>query len=246
MLYCEFMSEMKRPWDFIKAQLAAESFIFFCYLIFGLVVYSQQGQFVVNPANQGLSVYSWQTATNAFSLTSAVLAAGLYGNIGVKVIYQNVLEEICGAPNLTTRTGKILWVFLVPLYWAIAYIIASAVPQFTNIAALVASVCILQFTYTFPTILYFGMKLQEHARHPSETLDLNTHEVIRIDTWKQMSRWKRAFSRGVLMKIFCFIFFLASATCAVLGTYAAIKSIVEDFKSGHATDFSCHSPVDNS
>jgi len=243
MLYCEFMSEMKRPWDFIKAQLAAESFIFICYLIFGLVVYSQQGQFVVNPANQGLSSYGWQTTTNALSLTAGILAAALYGNIGIKVIYQNVCEDIFGAPSLTTRTGKILWVGMVPLYWSGAYIVASAVPQFTNISSLVAAVCILQFTYTFPTILYFGMQIQEHARHPDETLDLETHVVTRIDTWMQLSRWKRGFRKQWWMKIFCLLFFVASATCAVLGAYAAIKSIVTDFKAGHATDFSCRSPV---
>jgi hypothetical protein len=244
MLYCEFMSEMRRPFDFIKAQLCAEIFIFICYLIFGLVVYSQQGQYVVNPANQGLSKYSWQTATNALSLSSAILAAALYGNIGVKVIYQNVFEEIFHAPSLTSRGGKIAWVFMVPIYWAAAYVLASAIPQFTNISSLVAAVCILQFTYTFPTILYFGMQIQEHARHPDETLDLNTHVVTRVDTWRNLSRWKRGMKKQWWMKIFCLVFFVCAATCAVLGAYAAIKSIKEGFASGHSTDFGCCSPVD--
>jgi len=48
------------------------------------------------------------------------------------------------------------------------------------------------------------------------------------------------------VKVFCLVFFLASAACAVLATYASVKSIVDDFKMGHDTDFSCHSPVDNS
>jgi len=246
MLYCEFMSEMKRPWDFIKAQLCAETFIFICYLIFGLVVYSQQGQFVINPANQGLSKYSWQTATNALSLTSGLIAAVLYGNIGIKVIYQNVLEEIFHAPSLTSKGGKILWIFCVPIYWSGAFVLASAIPQFTNISSLVSAVCIMQFTYTFPTILYFGMQIQEHARHPDETFDPTTHEVVRIDSWRDLSRWRRGMKRQWWVKIFCLVFFVASATCAVLGMYAAVKSIIDDFKTGHDTQFSCHSPVDNS
>lgn len=237
------MAEMKRPFDFIKAQLCAEIFIFICYLIFGLVVYSQQGQYVVNPANQGLSKYAWQTATNAISLTAGLIAAVLYGNIGIKVIYQNLVQDLFNGPELTSRKGRYLWFAMVPLYWSAAYILASAIPQFTNISALVASVCIMQFTYTFPTFLYFGMQIQEHARHPDETFDPVTHRVTRIDTWMQLSRWKRGFRKQWWMKIFCLGFGLAAATCAVLATYAAIKSIIEDFKAGHATDFSCKSPL---
>ncbi|RAL61634.1 hypothetical protein DID88_002703 [Monilinia fructigena] len=185
MLYCEFMAEMKRPLDFIKAQFVAEIFIFLCYLIFGLVIYSQQGQFTYNPANQGLSPYAWQTVTNALSLVSGLIAAVLYGNIGIKVIYQNIIEDLFGGPELTTKKGKIIWIAIVPLYWAFAFALGSAVPQFTNISSLVAAVCIMQFTYTFPTLLYFGMIIKEDAMHPDETYDPATGEVHRVDTWKR-------------------------------------------------------------
>lgn len=52
MLYCEFMSEMRKPWDFWKALICAETFIYVVYLFFGLFVYSYQGQYVINPAYQ--------------------------------------------------------------------------------------------------------------------------------------------------------------------------------------------------
>ena len=52
-MFNEFMAEMRRPWDFWKAVLIAESFITAVYLIFGLLVYSQQGQYVFNPTFQG-------------------------------------------------------------------------------------------------------------------------------------------------------------------------------------------------
>jgi hypothetical protein len=84
MFFCEFMSEMRKPIDFWKAMLAAQSFIFFFYIMFGLYVYSFQGQFVINPANQGMSPYNWQTAGNIISFIAALIAAALYGNIGIK------------------------------------------------------------------------------------------------------------------------------------------------------------------
>jgi len=52
MLYCEFMSEMRRPWDFWKALVIAETFIYVVYLFFGVFVYSYQGQYTINPAQQ--------------------------------------------------------------------------------------------------------------------------------------------------------------------------------------------------
>lgn len=52
-LFNELMAEMRRPWDFWKAFLCAEIFIFSVYVTMGLVVYSYQGQYVYNPAYQG-------------------------------------------------------------------------------------------------------------------------------------------------------------------------------------------------
>ncbi|KAF8852498.1 hypothetical protein BDZ45DRAFT_108747 [Acephala macrosclerotiorum] len=245
MLYCEFMAEMRRPFDFIKAQFVAEIFIYLMYLMFGLVVYSQQGQFTYNPANQGLSPYSWQTATNAINLASGLIAAVLYGNIGIKVIYQNIVQDLMGGPELTTKAGKILWIGMVPIYWSLAFIIGSAVPQFTNVSSMVSATCIMQFTYTFPALLYFGIKVQEDAITPEEKFDPATGQVYRIDSWKDLSRWKRGiFSKRWYLKIFDFIFFLASLTTAALGMYASGTGLREDFASGHATSFSCTSPLE--
>jgi len=243
MLYCEFMAEMKRPLDFIKAQFVAEIFIYVCYLIFGLVVYSQQGQFTYNPANQGLSPYAWQTVTNALNLVSGIIAAVLYGNIGLKVIYQNIVQDLFGGPELTTKRGKFYWIFMVPIYWATAFVIASAVPQFTNISSMVSATCIMQFTYTFPAILYTGYLIQEDAIHPDETFDPATGIVHRIDSWRSLSRWKRGLKRQWWLKLFCFAFFLASLTTAGLGMMASGQGIKAGFATGHATSFGCNSPT---
>ncbi len=52
-MFNELMAEMRRPYDFWKALIISEIFITAVYLIFGLVVYSKQGQFTYNPAFQG-------------------------------------------------------------------------------------------------------------------------------------------------------------------------------------------------
>ncbi|EXJ76257.1 uncharacterized protein A1O5_00765 [Cladophialophora psammophila CBS 110553] len=157
MLYCEFMAEMKRPWDFWKAFFCAQTLIVSLYVFYGLFVYSYQGQFAVLVSNQGISLKVLQTATNAMSVASSLILACLYGNVGIKVLYMNIGEELLGLPNLhTTTRGKLLFAVLVPVYWALAFVICSAIPNITNFSALIASACVTQFTYTFPPILMLG------------------------------------------------------------------------------------------
>jgi hypothetical protein len=99
---------------------------------------------LLQPANQGISTYGLQTAANAISLTAGLIAAALYGNIGVKVIYNNVLVEIFGFPHLTATLGKYFFAASVIVYWSIAFIIGSAIPQFSLLSSLVAAVCIFR------------------------------------------------------------------------------------------------------
>jgi hypothetical protein len=47
-------------------------------------MYAYQGQYSINPSYLGISTYGLQTAGNVFAMLSAVIAAALYSNIGIK------------------------------------------------------------------------------------------------------------------------------------------------------------------
>lgn len=100
MFFVAFLAEMRHPWDFWKGLLCANIFIYTVYMFFGIFVYSYQGQFTYNPVSQGLSPYNWQTATNIMNLVTGLIAAALYGNIGIKVAYSEVFVEILHFPQL--------------------------------------------------------------------------------------------------------------------------------------------------
>ncbi len=55
-MFCELMAEMRRPFDFWKALIISQIFITSVYMIYGLVIYSRQGQFTYNPAFQGMEI----------------------------------------------------------------------------------------------------------------------------------------------------------------------------------------------
>lgn len=242
MLFFNFLSEMRHPWDFWKGMICAQTFIYVVYMFFGIFVYSYQGQYAFNPVMQGLSPYNYQTAANICYIITGLIAAALYGNIGIKVVYTNVFQELFGAPPLTIKMGKILWVVMVPAYWALAFVIAAAIPQFSYISGLIGAVCILSFTYTFPALLQLGFQIKKDAILPEETFDPITHTYTRLDSG--LKRWARGFMKNWALNSFNVLYFLGALTTCALGIYSSVEGLISAFNGQSvATSFGCKPPV---
>jgi hypothetical protein len=137
----------------------------------GVFVYSFQGQYTLPLAYQGVSRYAWQTVGNVIALVTGIIAAGLYGNIGIKVAYYcessyrarflfsltnvilAIVEGIFHGPPLNSRGGRVIWSSMVLVYWSLAFIVGSAIPQVQTISGLVAAVCIMQVRLQPPRLL---------------------------------------------------------------------------------------------
>lgn len=241
-LFFNFLSEMRHPFDFWKSIICAQVFIYVLYMFFGLFIYSYQGQFAFNPVQQGLSIYSYQTAANICYIMTGFIAAAMYGNIGIKIIYINVFQELFGAPSLTKKGGKIAWVIMVPAYWAIAFVIGASVPQFSYISGLLSAVCMLTFTYSFPALLHLGFRIKKAAMLPEETFDEASRKYVRLDNgW---TRWKRGFMVNWLTNTIDFIYFLGTLTVSGMGTWSSIEGLIDAFSgTSVATSWGCTAPV---
>lgn len=244
-LFNELMAEMRRPWDFWKALICAEIFIFSVYITMGLVVYSYQGQYSYNPAYQGIpnSAYSWQTLGNAVFFISGLIAALLYGNIGAKVFYAAVLRDIFHLPALNDRTGKWIWVALVPIYWSLAFILAAAIPQVSYLGSFVGAACILQFSYTFPPILLVAYHTHKDAMLAEEHFDPATRSLQRVDHgW---TRWVRGYKKKIVLNTVNVVYFLGALTTAILGIYSSVIGMHASFTSPSSSieSFSCKNPA---
>jgi len=244
-LFVEFLAEMRRPRDFIKAMWGAQFFIYTVYLIYGCFVYHFQGQYSFQPSYQGVSVYGWQTAGNMISLIAALIAAGLYGNIGIKVLYNNILLDIFNAPPLTTGRGKIIYACIVPVWWSIAFVIAAAIPDYFGFVSIISASMLLNLTYTMPPIFALGYDIQKNAIRPGEGFDPTTGVVTRSD--RGLKRLIRGYLSGgtfqVGINIWHTIYFLASLSMCGLGMYAAIEGMITAFENPQLNSFSCVSPL---
>jgi hypothetical protein len=244
-IFPQIIAEMRRPMDYLKAFSCAQGLIFTVYVFYGLYVYSFQGQFTLPVAFQGVSRHSWQTVGNVMSLISGIIAGGLYGNVGLKIFYVNVVEDIFNGPKLLSTRGRITWSTVVIVFWAVGFVIAAAIPQVQTLSGMVGAVTNMQFTYSFPTGFCFLYLVQRDATF--EDGEYKPGRTSRQDSWSSASRWRRGLfggSRASLIFKWCnLVLCLAALATAGLGIYGSGLSIRNAFDTAAATSFGCAAPV---
>ena len=214
-VFIELMAEMRDPRDFWKCWSAAVLIIWIIYFSYGVALYAMQGPYVGNPGNQGISNYAWQTAFNALGLFTGLVAAVLYSNVGMKVIYITVSQELLNAPPLTTRNGTIAWCMFATAFWWLAFMLAESIPQFSAFTSIVSALCIMQFTYVLPP--FFQL----------------LHELHQDQTWrdKLLRRW--------WLKLTDLILFLGSVAMTGLMLWSSISVLIRSVQTGSTQQFGC-------
>lgn len=177
MIFVEFMAEMKKPHTFWKAALAAQTFIFLCYLLYGLIIYHAQGQYsyiipTLSIANQKMLI-----ASNVFGIVTVQVATVLYGNIGIKVFYFNVLQAYFKFPELTSKAGGRAWVVLVFIYYTIAVSPFGLPKKKSTLTAF--SFCAVHHRFGHSQCLLAG-RLGRCRLHSSIHLHLPSDSVVRL------------------------------------------------------------------
>lgn len=118
------------------------------------------------------------------------------------MFYENVLREYFKAPSMLSSKGRYYWSATVIAYWALAWVIGSAIPSINALVTLVGAACILQFTYTFPPILALGFWMQIDAgKADNPWAPGMAPGSNRIDTWRDKSRWIRGLQRYWYVKV---------------------------------------------
>lgn len=87
-----------------------------------------------------------------------------------------------------------MWWALGPIYCELAFIADAAVPNLSGISGIASSLLILDFTYTFHAILYFGFHTQLGVMIPGEGFDPHTGATTRHDTG--MEGWVRGYFKN--------------------------------------------------
>ena len=113
--FTKFVSEMKQLRDFWKGIICDQTFIYLVYRIYGCFLYAYQDSIPLNPPFEDYQTIRCRQFVTFSAFLSALIAAGLYGNIGVKVFYNNVLIEFVAA-LLMTNTRKLIRAGIILVY----------------------------------------------------------------------------------------------------------------------------------
>ncbi|RAH79099.1 amino acid transporter [Aspergillus japonicus CBS 114.51] len=141
--FFSFISELKHPKDYPKALYLLQTIDTTLYILVAVLIYYFAGPTVVSPA-----------LGSASPVVRKIIISGVVnGHIACKYIYIRLFRGT-DRVHATDWTSYALWAGIALGVWALAWVIAEAIPSFSNILSLVASLLATWFTYGLPGIFW--------------------------------------------------------------------------------------------
>lgn len=150
-----FQSELADPRDFTKALFLLQGFDISFLLVVAVVIYRYAGANVQSPA---LLSTSPTVAKVAFGLAlgTIVIAGVVLGHTAVKYVYVRIFRGTRYL-NSNSLVSNGTWALLALVAWALAWVIAEAIPVFNNFLGLLASAFSCWFSFGLEGLFYFSM-----------------------------------------------------------------------------------------
>ncbi|KAF7712973.1 Uncharacterized protein PECH_002486 [Penicillium ucsense] len=157
-----FISEMRKPTDYPKTLYLLQGTDTTLYLVAAVVIYYYGGPDVKSPA---LGSTSPVTAKVAYGLAipTIVIAGVINGHVAAKYIYVRVFR---GSDHMHKRSFLSVgtWVLITLILWVIAWVIAEAIPVFSNLLGLIVALFASWFTYGLSGIFWLFLNWGNYTR----------------------------------------------------------------------------------
>ncbi|KIJ64852.1 hypothetical protein HYDPIDRAFT_89486 [Hydnomerulius pinastri MD-312] len=199
------ISEMRRPEDAMKAAWCLQGFATIFYIVFAVVMYVYIGNTVQSPALFSLPP-KWAKASFAIALANFLFSGGIYVHTAAKILFVRFFRNTRHIHS-HTPLGWATWSLLCFLGVAVATILAIAVPIFSYLIGLAASLFAAWYTYGLAGFFWIH------------------------DTYHLKGGMKGVMGRPVGAGLAVFTV-LSGAFICVGGTYVSLKLIVEAYADG--------------
>jgi hypothetical protein len=148
-----FMDEMHTPKDFVKSIWALGLIEIAIYTLTGALIFAFVGQDVKSPAllsaGATISKIAFGVALPVIfisgSINGTVVARYLHGRI-----YKNSVVRF-----INTKKGWITWIAMVGGITIFGWVIAEAIPFFSDLLSIMSALFISGFTFYFPAMMWF-------------------------------------------------------------------------------------------
>jgi amino acid permease len=205
--YFGFISEMKKPKDFPKALAMLQICTCSLYLIVAVVIYRYAGTNVKSPAIGSASPIV-RKVSYGIAIPTIVVAGVIYAHVATKNVYVRIWRKT-NVMNEKSFRSLASWYGLTILLWVISWVIANAIPVFSQLLGLLGSLFCTWFSMILPAAWWIMMNKRQ--------LFLNCNKML-------------------LMLVNVFIAGVGLALCG-LGVWGSVVDISNN--SGSASAFSC-------
>ncbi|KAK1144226.1 hypothetical protein N8T08_005639 [Aspergillus melleus] len=163
-----FISEMKDPRDFPKSLCMLQGFEIVMYTIVSAVIYRYAGQNVTSPA-LGSTGPILRKVSYGIAMPTIVIAGVVLGHVAIKNVYVRLFRHTDIMHRRDFR-GIGAWVGLATAFWVIAWVIAEAIPVFSNLLSLVSALFASWFSFGLPGIFWLYMYWGNYFTSTKKTL----------------------------------------------------------------------------
>lgn len=191
-----FMDEMHTPGDYMKSIWSLGGIEIFIYTLTGALIYRFVGVDVKSPAL--LSAGSTITKV-AFGVALPVIfiSGSINTTVAARYIHGQIYKDSI-TRFVNTKKGWMTWLGLITVFTWISFVIAEAIPFFSDLIALTSCLLNSGFTYYFPALMWFLL--------------------LKEGSWKDKKNLPWALINGFI--------FIMGLVVLVAGTYTAIEDIV--------------------
>lgn len=206
-----FMAEMHTPKDYVKSIWVLGLAEIFIYTLTGAIVYRFVGSEVDSPA---LLSAGHTVSRIAFGVALPVIF--ISGAINSTVVGRYILGRAFKNSSIKyihSKAGWLTWIGLIALITVIAWVIAEAIPFFSDLLGIISSLFISGFTFYFPALFWFML--------------------IKEGKWNH--GWK-----NITLSILNGLILVIGIAVLACGTYASVQDIMVQYTSGSVgSPFSC-------
>lgn len=196
-----FMDEMHTPKDFVKSIWALGIIEIIIYTVTGALIYAFVGQSVESPAllsaGPTLSKIAFGVALPVIFISGSINTTVVARYIHGRYYKDSVIRFI------NTKMGWGTWLVLITIITILAWVIAEAIPFFSDLLSICSCLFISGFTFYFPAWMWF--------------------KLIKEGKWYEKKNLALALLNGVV--------FVIGIIVLIGGTYASIADIVSLFSS---------------
>ncbi|KAM0258021.1 hypothetical protein ACHAQJ_004064 [Trichoderma viride] len=205
-----FMDEMHTPKDYMKSIWASGIAQIIIYTLTGALCYAFIGPSIQAPAllSSGPLI---SKITFGIALPVIFISGSINSTVALRYIHGRLWKKSI-VRYINTPKGWIIWISQAAVFTIIAWVIAEAIPIFSDLLSLVSALFVTGFSFWIPAIMWFRLLCK--------------------DNW---------FSRkNILISLGSILAFIIGVVALVAGTYATIADIIRETSNGSTNHpFSC-------